>query len=207
MSDYEIGKDIQSLVQRVESLESQLGSARSEGPSETVASVALSSAAKKTAAEMAAYVIYDATNGAIGHDPPSRGRADGTAWFDYGNTTSGSLMYGPYVTLEPGAYEYWFDVKFRIPPCGNADGRGLFVLDAARNVGQVIPDSRRVAPWNWFCSSPNTHEGVYDAWMGGTFAIAETTNQVEMRLRNLVAGSATFPMEILVRRLLYRKIS
>ncbi|MGK7892335.1 MAG: hypothetical protein AB4372_01460 [Xenococcus sp. (in: cyanobacteria)] len=119
-------------------------------------------------------------------------------------------MYGPYATLEPGAYEYWFDIKFRTTRCGEVNDDNdlaLFETDAARNVGDVIPESRRVGSWKWFCESEYTREGVFDAWIGGNFAIRETTNQVEMRLKNLITTSPTFSMEILVRRLLYRKIS
>lgn len=208
MSKYQIGKDVQELKQRIERLEGTCKCTESPkfgGDGE--GSTAIVATAKQQDFESAAYVIYNAADGAIGHTPAGRGRVEGSSWYDYGNTTSGKIMYGPYVQLGPGAYEYWFDVRYRIPPCGSADNRVLFELDATRNVGQLIPESRRVSRWKLFCDSPYTHEGVFDSWIGGTFSIAETTSQVEMRLGNVVVGSTAIPMEILVRRLLYRKIS
>ncbi len=146
--------------------------------------------------------------GGLGHTPDGRGRSTGPNdryWRDYCNTIRGHICYGPYHNLGPGVYRYYYDIKFQIPVCGNANDAVVFEFDSTRNVGQPIPGSNvYVLRWKFMCERAD-EDNVFEGQWGGSFAIADPTNEVEMRLKNRITSIAGLPFELLVRRLLYWK--
>lgn len=159
---------------------------------------------------LAASSIIEIDAGTLGHTPDGRGRRTGPNdryWRDYCTTTAGKICYGPYHDLEPGVYEYYYDLSVSIPACGNADDTIVFEMDSTQDIGHTIPGSKRfVFRWKFMCEHADQNNVFSGAW-GGKFAIAEKATKVEMRLGNVVTKVAGLPVEILVRQLRYWKSS
>ncbi len=150
------------------------------------------------------------TASGLGHNPPNRGRSVGDYWRDYCDRTDGHACFGPYVTLDPGVYEYYYEIEFEIPRCGGANNTIVFRMDSVYRpeggvLGTPIPGSRNwVLRWNNMCDEADEHNIFRGSW-GGTFATDERLEKVEMRFNNDVTAIGGRDFEVLLKQLKYRK--